>query len=84
VLQPDNSGELAAALKLLYRAGISVVPHGGGMSYTGGLLPESENSAVIDFSRMNRVLNINADDMTVTVECGCSWKALYEALKHTG
>jgi FAD/FMN-containing dehydrogenase len=84
VLQPDNSSELAAALKLLYGAGISVVPHGGGMSYTGGLLPESENSAVIDFSRMNRVLEINPDDMTVTVECGCSWKSLHEALKAHG
>lgn len=81
VLRPDSSEELAAVLTLLHAQGISVVPHGGGMSYTGGLLPRQKNSAVIDFGRMNRVLEVNSEDMTVTVECGCTWKSLYETLR---
>jgi D-lactate dehydrogenase (cytochrome) len=35
---------------------------------------------LVDMRRMNRVLEVNTEDMYVTVECGCTWKALYEAL----
>ncbi|MFT7286161.1 MAG: FAD/FMN-containing dehydrogenase [Halieaceae bacterium] len=84
VLKPDDREELAAALTLLQADGMSVTPHGGGMSYTGGLLPADENTAVISLDRMNRVLEINREDMTVTVECGCSWRKLHEALCEHG
>lgn len=84
VLRPGNSDELAVAARLLHEAGIPVIPHGGGMSYTGGLIPQDANTAVIDMGRMDRVLEINREDMTVTVECGCTWKALHEALSKHG
>ncbi|MBM3515286.1 MAG: FAD-binding oxidoreductase [Alphaproteobacteria bacterium] len=38
-------------------------------------------SAAIDMRRMDRVLEINETDMYVTVECGCTWATLNEALK---
>lgn len=84
VLQPDNAGELAAALQVLKDTDLIVIPYGGGMSYTGGLVSEEPASVIINLSRMNRVLDVNRDNMTVTVECGCSWKALHEALHGTG
>lgn len=84
VLQPGNTEELSAALQLLHTAGVNCIPHGGGMSYTGGLIPGDEHCAVIDFGHMNRVLEINSEDMTVTVECGCTWKALHAALNEHG
>ncbi|MEM8489425.1 MAG: FAD-binding oxidoreductase [Pseudomonadota bacterium] len=84
VLRPGNVDELQAAQRALHQYNVPCIPHGGGMSYTGGLVPESSGWAVIDLGRMNRVLDINEEDMTVTVECGCSWKALHEALKDTG
>jgi len=34
--------------------------------------------------RMNRVLEINREDMYVTVEAGCTWKELHEALAGSG
>lgn len=83
VLRPGNTEELASALRVLHEAQIAVIPHGGGMSYTGGLLPQDGATAVIDFGLMNRILEINPEDMTVTVECGCTWNELHEALsKH--
>jgi D-lactate dehydrogenase (cytochrome) len=39
---------------------------------------------LVDMRRMNRILEINTEDMIVRVECGCSWKDLYEALKKQG
>lgn len=34
--------------------------------------------------RMNRVVEINTDEMNVIVEAGCTWKALHEALAPLG
>jgi FAD/FMN-containing dehydrogenase len=84
VLRPGNVDELESALRILHSAGIPSIPHGGGMSYTGGLVPDGQDWAVIDLGLMSRVLEINREDMTVTVECGCTWKTLYEALADTG
>lgn len=84
VASPGNKEELAAVVRLAAEAGVAVVPRGGGMSYTGGYVPIEENSLLIDLSRMNQVLELNREDMYVTVECGITWEALYEALKDTG
>jgi len=47
-------------------------------------VPRSNNAVIVDMSRMNRVLEINTDDMFVTVECGCTWSDLYTSLKDSG
>jgi len=84
VVQPANKDELAAAVKVSTESGCDVIPRGGGMSYTSGYVPVNDNSVTMDLSRMNRVLEINTDDMYVTAEAGCTWKQLYEALEGTG
>ena len=84
VLQPGSTEELAQAVGLATRAGFAVVPRGGGMSYTSGYTPERERSVLIDMRRMNRIVEINTDDMYVIVEAGCTWKDLYEALAPHG
>lgn len=83
VVQPDNREQLAAVVKAAKSAGVSMVPRGGGMSYTSGYLPVNDNSLLIDTQLMNRVLEINTEDMYVTVEAGCTWAKLHEALKET-
>ena len=84
ILRPSSREEVAAAVKAATAAGAAVVPRGGGMSYTKGYLPSRADSVVIDSRRLNRVLEINADDLYVTVEAGCTWAALNEALQGTG
>ena len=84
VVQPDSVEELAEAVKLIASSGYAIVPRGGGMSYTRGYVPQRAESVLIDLRRMNRILEINADDMYVTVEAGCTWKQLYEALQARG
>lgn len=84
VVAPDNMEQLATVVGLCTSAGHAVIPRGGGMSYTGAYLAIRSDSVVIDMRRMNRVLDINREDMTVTVECGCTWQALHEALKGSG
>ena len=83
-MRPGDTGALAAVVAAATGAGHAVIPRGGGMSYSGGYLAVEDDSIVVDMRRMNRVIHIDRDDMYVTVECGCTWKALHEALEGTG
>jgi FAD/FMN-containing dehydrogenase len=84
IIQPANLDELSQAVGVATRAGFAVVPRGGGMSYTSGYTPERQRSVLIDMRRMNKVVEINTDDMYVIVEAGCTWKELYETLAPLG
>jgi glycolate oxidase len=84
VVQPGTVEELCAVVKLAAESELALVPRGGGASYTDGYLPISEQSLVIDTSRLNRIVEINEEDMYVTVECGVTWAELDAGLKEKG
>jgi acyl-CoA reductase-like NAD-dependent aldehyde dehydrogenase/FAD/FMN-containing dehydrogenase len=83
-VSPGNTQELSAVARIAHEHGVALNPRGGGMSYTQGFTPDREHVGVLDISRMDRILEINEKDRYVTVEAGCTWKALYEALKEKG
>lgn len=84
VFRPGSTGELSQGVAQATAAGIAVVPRGGGMSYTSGYVAPEAGALIVDLGRMQRILEINQTDMTVTVEAGCTWHALYEALHPMG
>ena len=84
ILAPANVDELSATLALARRRGVSVVPRGAGMSYTSGYLPPDDNTVTLDMRRMDRIIAISPEDMTITVEAGCSWLKMNEALAKHG
>lgn len=84
VARPGSTAELSQVVRAAVEAGCDVLARGGGMSYTGGYVPIGERAVIIDMQRMNRVVEINREDMYVTVECGCTWAALHEALAGSG
>ena len=81
VIRPDTADDLAAAANAITAAGLALIGRGGGTSYTGGIVPERESSVIVDTSGLNRIVEINEDDMYVTVEAGVTWEALHAALK---
>lgn len=84
VLQPGSRDELSESVRTATAAGYVVIPRGGGLSYTDGYLPVRRNSIVVDMRRLDRIIEINTEDMYVTVECGATWESLYTALKAKG
>ncbi len=84
IVQPATAEQASTAVRLSTEAGCAVVPRGGGMSYSKGYLPERARSVVIDARRMNRVVEVNAADMYVTAEAGCTWAQVNAALEGTG
>jgi len=81
---PAQRDLLGAAVKCITAAGYAVIPRGGGMSYTSGYTPVTPESVIVDLRRLDQILDINADDMTVTVEAGVTWQQAYEALQPLG
>ncbi|KPL53527.1 hypothetical protein ABB55_15995 [Prosthecomicrobium hirschii] len=84
ILLPRTREEAAAGIRLTTEAGLSVVPRGGGMSYTKGYLPDRAGAVVIDARRLNRIVEVNAADLYITVETGCTWEQVAAALEGTG
>jgi len=84
VARPGSTVELAELVAAVTSAGHAVIARGGGMSYTSGYVPKEADSVIVDMQRMDKILEINTDDMYVTVQCGCTWKSLHEALEGSG
>jgi len=74
---------VADAVKLASQFQVPVIPFGVGSSLEGHLLAV-QGGISIDLTRMNKVLSINAEDLTVTVQPGVTRKQLNEDIKSTG
>jgi len=83
VVFAETRQDVADAVRLIGGFGVPVIPFGAGSSVEGHLLAV-HGGVSIDVSRMNGVVSIDADDLTVTVQPGITRKALNEALRGTG
>lgn len=84
VFRPRDIDELSRGIAAAARSGLTIVPRGGGMSYTSGYLPDAPGALLVDTGAMNRILEVDAADMTVTVEAGVTWAQLHAALHPRG
>ena len=83
VVFAESTRDVADAVKLASDHSVPVIPFGVGSSLEGHLLAV-QGGISIDVGRMNRVLSVNADDLTVTVQPGVTRKQLNEEIKSTG
>ncbi|MEN2983022.1 MAG: FAD-binding oxidoreductase [Thermus sp.] len=83
VVYPEGVEDVQKALAWARAEGVAVIPFGAGTSLEGHLLPLGE-AISLDFSRMNRLLEVRPEDFLCVVEPGLTRKALNEALKGTG
>jgi FAD/FMN-containing dehydrogenase len=83
-VQPRDAAALARAVALVTDAGYAVTPRGGGLTYVGGYTASRARSVTVDVSALNRIVEISAENMYITVEAGVTWKQIYEALKPRG
>ena len=83
VVFAESTLDVVDAVKLASQFSVPVIPFGVGTSLEGHLLAV-QGGISIDLSRMNQVLAINAEDLTVTVQPGVTRKQLNEAVKSTG
>ena len=80
---PDNAEEVAAIARICAGTGCPIVPYGIGTSLEGHVVP-LQGGVSVDFSRMNRILEIDERNLLATVEPGVTRTQLNEALRATG
>jgi D-lactate dehydrogenase (cytochrome) len=83
VVYAESTQDVADAVALAGRYKVPVIPFGVGSSLEGHLLAV-QGGISLDVGRMNQVLRINAEDLTVTVQPGVTRKQLNEEIKSTG
>jgi glycolate oxidase len=69
VVFPESSAEVAQIMGIACEYQVPVVPRGAGSGFTGGSLPV-EGGIVLSTERMNRVLEIDRENLTAWVEPG--------------
>lgn len=79
----ESTQDVQDAVKLCDQFNVPVIAYGAGSSLEGHLLAV-QGGITIDVSRMNQVLSVNTEDLTITVQPGITRKALNDAIKDTG
>src|SRR5947207_6831827 len=83
VVSPGTAEEVARVVKLCADAGIPITARSAASSLAGGTVPV-EGGVVITFPRMDRILEIDIENLRAVVEPGVVNLALSQALKPSG
>ncbi len=79
---PANTEEVAAILRFAHENRLAVVPWGGGTKQGWGY-PVAP-ALILETHRLNVIREHTWQDMTCTVEAGCTWTSLQSALAQHG
>jgi glycolate oxidase len=83
VVLPSSTEEVAAIVKIAARYHVPVVPRGAGTGLSGGAIP-IYGGIVIAFARMNRILEVDYDNLRAVVQPGLVNLHLSNALNPLG
>ncbi|MGH2857090.1 MAG: FAD-binding oxidoreductase [Solirubrobacteraceae bacterium] len=83
VVMPGCTEEVAEVVRIANRFGVPVVPRAGGTGLTDGAVP-LRHGILLDVKRMDRVLDVDLDNRTATVQAGVNMLKLNERLGRHG
>ncbi|HLX53206.1 MAG TPA: FAD-binding oxidoreductase [Aquella sp.] len=75
IVKPQTKDQIVELVKLCQIDNINIIPQGGNTSLSGGATPLNQSSPpqiIFNFSCMNKILEIDAENNSITVEAGCT------------
>ncbi|MFN0186934.1 MAG: DUF3683 domain-containing protein [Aquabacterium sp.] len=92
VLTPDGESEMAPLVQACIELGLTIVPRGGGTGYTGGAVPLTWKSAVINTEKLERMTEVEMVSLpgvaqpvaTVWTEAGVVTQRVADAAERAG
>ncbi|MEN9383342.1 MAG: hypothetical protein RL323_485, partial [Pseudomonadota bacterium] len=92
VLCPDTEAEMAGLVKACIELGLTIVPRGGGTGYTGGAIPLTWKSAVINTEKLESMTEVELIDLpgvdhkvpTIWTEAGVVTQRVADAAERSG
>ena len=82
-MKPGNSREISEILKLANQDKIPVFIRGGGTGLCGGAIP-TKDGLLISMERLNKVVEMDADNLMITVEAGVTLGDILKAADNAG
>jgi Fe-S oxidoreductase/FAD/FMN-containing dehydrogenase len=83
VVQPETEEELIELIRWAVKQNVPLTPRGKASSGYGGVLPVKKG-VVVDFYHMNRIITIDPEARTATVQAGVVWEKLDRELEKHG
>jgi FAD/FMN-containing dehydrogenase len=84
VVMPSTVEQVQEIVRLCARTKTPIMPAGGRNGICGACLPRVPDAVMIDMVGMDRIVSIDEDVMTVTVEAGLRWAELIHRLDEAG
>ena len=78
-----STEDVVEVVKLCATHKIPLIPYGAGSSLEGHILA-IRGGVTLDMTQMDKVVSLNPEDLTVTVQPGMTRKRLNEEVRHTG
>jgi len=82
-VQPTSPQEIVDLYKFANKEKVPLVPRGAGTSGYGGAIPR-KGGIIVDMRRMNNIISVDEENLTVTVEPGIVWADLQFELNQMG
>ena len=85
VVRPGSTREVAAVVRACAAHGAPIVPQGGNTGLVGGSVPDASGSQVLlSLTRLDRIREIDAANLSLTAEAGCVLARLQDAASDAG
>ncbi|RLI75027.1 lactate dehydrogenase [Archaeoglobales archaeon] len=83
VVKPSSVEETSKIVKFANKNKIPIIVRGGGTGLSGGVVP-IKPSIVISMEKLNKILEVDTENLTITCEAGVTLKQLIEAAEKAG
>jgi glycolate oxidase len=83
VVMPANVAEVQAIVNLARERGVAIYPRGAGTNLSGGAIPLNRG-IVLSFQKMNRIVDVDPENLTAVVEPGVVIQELNNAVAPHG
>ncbi len=85
VVRPADTREVAAVVRVCAQHGAGIVAQGGNTGLVGGSVPDASGTQVLlSLARMNRIRELDALNLTLTVDAGCVLQHVQHAASDRG
>jgi len=70
VVEPDNTEQVAALVRLANQMKFALIPRGGGSGMTGGAVPARKRTVIVSTTRLTRVDPVDAERPSISCQAG--------------
>lgn len=80
VVRPADTTQVSEVVATCAAHGVCIVAQGGNTGLCGGSVPAGDRpSVILSLARMNRILSVDPDRYSITVEAGCILQTIHDA-----